>query len=179
MLYGNHKDCIIEGTTDFIYGNGIALFEDCTIINRKDSHITAHSQKLKDGKPVNKFGYVFKSCDIKVHPDEEVSKASLGRPWGNAARVVYLNCHIGAHIRKEGWSEWRGRENHKTAYYAEYKNNGPGCKPNDRLAWTHQLTDEEAAEYTKENVFKANTTTATQLEGDWNPVIEKDTDSID
>ncbi len=35
-----HKDCIVEGTTDFIYGNGIALFEDCTIVNRKDSHVT-------------------------------------------------------------------------------------------------------------------------------------------
>jgi len=167
-----HKDCIIEGTTDFIYGNGIALFEGCTIINRKDSHITAHSQKLNDGKPVNKFGYVFNRCDIKVHPDEAVSNASLGRPWGNAARVVYLNCHIGAHVRHEGWSEWRGRNNHQTAYYAEYKNSGPGSKPNDRLPWTHQLTDEQAAIYTKENIFKANTTTAVKLDGDWNPVVE-------
>ncbi|MBC8472198.1 MAG: pectin esterase [Planctomycetes bacterium] len=100
-----HKDCIIEGTTDFIYGDGIALFEDCTINNRKDSHITAHSQKLKNGQPANKFGYVFKDCEIKLYPGEKVSKASLGRPWGNAARVVYLNCMIGAHIRKEGWSQ--------------------------------------------------------------------------
>ena len=167
-----HKECIIEGTTDFIYGDGIALFEGCTIINRKDSHITAHSQKLKNGKPVNKYGYVFKNCDIKVHTEEKVSNASLGRPWGNAARVVYLNCRLGAHIRNEGWSEWRGRENHTTASYAEYKNIGPGSKSNDRLPWTHQLTDEQAAEYTKENIFKANTTTATQLDGDWNPVIE-------
>lgn len=46
-----HKECTIEGTTDFIYGNGIALFEDCLINNRKNSHITAHNQKLKEGKP--------------------------------------------------------------------------------------------------------------------------------
>jgi pectinesterase len=167
-----HKDCIIEGTTDFIYGNGIALFEDCTIINRKDSHITAHCQKLKDGKHVNKFGYVFINCDIKAHPDEEVSNASLGRPWGNAARVVYLNCHIGAHIRKEGWSEWRGRNNHQTAFYAEYENTGPGYQPQSRLDWTHQLTDEQASTYTKENIFKANTTTAVKLDGDWNPTVD-------
>lgn len=77
-----HKDCIIEGTTDFIYGDGIALFEDCTINNRKDSHITAHSQKLKNGHPANRFGYVFKNCEIKLYPGETVSKASLGRPWG-------------------------------------------------------------------------------------------------
>ena len=169
-----HKDCIIEGTTDFIYGDGIALFEDCTINNRKDSHITAHSQKLIDGKPANKFGYVFRNCEINLYPGEKVSKASLGRPWKNAARVVYLHCNIGAHIRSEGWSVWNQNDNHKTAYYAEYKNSGPGSNPNDRLSWTHQLTDEEAALYTVENIFKANTTSATNLEGDWIPVIEEE-----
>ena len=168
-----HKGCVIIGTTDFIYGNGIALFENCTIYNRKDSHVTAHCQKLKDGKPQNKFGYVFKHCRIKAYPGETVTKASLGRPWGNGARVVYLYCEIGSHIRDEGWSIWRGRENHKTAYYAEYKNSGPGHKPESRLDWTHQLTDEEAAAYTKENIFKANTTTAVTLEGDWNPNVDE------
>jgi pectinesterase len=169
-----HKDCIIEGTTDFIYGDGIALFEDCTINNRKDSHITAHSQKLSEGKPVNKFGYVFRNCDIRLYPGEKVTRASLGRPWKNAARVVYLNCNIGAHIRPEGWSVWNRNDNHRTAYYAEYKNSGPGATPADRLPWTHQLTDDEAAMYTKENIFNANTTNAVSLEGDWNPVIEEE-----
>jgi hypothetical protein len=56
------------------------LFEDCTIISRKDSHITAHSQKLDNGKPANKFGYVFKNCDIRPYPGETVTRASLGRP---------------------------------------------------------------------------------------------------
>lgn len=167
-----HKECVIEGTTDFIYGDGIALFEDCTINNRKDSHITAHNQRLKDGKSANKFGYVFKNCVIQVYPGETVANATLGRPWGNGARVVYLNCNLGAHIGKAGWSEWRGRENHKTAYFAEYKNSGPGSSIAARLPWTHQLTAAEAAEYTKENIFKANTTTATQLQGDWSPVID-------
>jgi|GEM_PF-837058 len=166
-----HKACIIEGTTDFIYGNGIALFEDCVINNRKDSHITAHNQKLKDGQSLNKFGYVFKNCQIKLYQGEKVTKASLGRPWGNGARVAYLHCSIGSHIRKEGWSIWNRRTNHETAYYAEYKNTGSGSDPASRLDWTHQLTDEEAAEYTKENIFKANTTTATDLKMDWNPVL--------
>ena len=41
-----------------------------------------------------------------------------------------------------------------------------------RLSWTHQLTDAEAAQYTKENIFKANTTKAAALIGDWNPAVE-------
>lgn len=167
-----HKNCVIEGTTDFIYGDGIALFEDCTIVCRKSSTITAHSQKLQGGKHANKFGYVFQNCKIQKHPDEKVTNAALGRPWGNAARVVFLNCELGAHIRAEGWSEWRGRSNHPTSFYAEYKNRGPGFQPDMRLPWTHQLTDTKAAQYTRENIFKANTTTAVKLVGDWNPDLE-------
>ncbi len=166
-----HKECIIEGTTDFIYGDGIALFEDCTINNRKDSHITAHSQKLKDGKPASQFGYVFRNCEIKLYPGATATRATLGRPWRNAARVVYLNCYLGAHIRREGWSVWNENSNHETAYFAEYKNRGPGSDPTKRLPWTHQLTDEEAAIYTRENIFKADSTTAVDLKGDWNPEI--------
>jgi pectinesterase len=167
-----HKDCVIEGTTDFIYGDGIALFEDCTIINRKDSHITAHSQKLRGGEHVSKFGYVFLNCTIVKHAEEQVTHASLGRPWGNAARVVYLNCDLGEHIRAEGWSEWAGRENHQTAFFAEYNNRGPGYQPNQRLPWTYQLTDAQASEYTKQNIFRANTTSAVHFASDWNPDIK-------
>ncbi|QDT03683.1 Pectinesterase A precursor [Rubripirellula lacrimiformis] len=167
-----HKDCRIEGTTDFIYGDGIAMFEACTIVCRKNSTITAHSQKLKNGKHVNQFGYVFQNCKIEKHADEDVTRAALGRPWGNAARVVFLNCDLGSHIRAEGWSPWKGRPNHQTAYYAEYKNHGPGSQSDNRLPWTHQLTDEEAAEYTKENIFKARNTTAVNFDGDWIPKIE-------
>jgi pectinesterase len=151
-----HKDCIIEGTTDFIYGDGIALFENCTINNRKDSHVTA-------AKPGSKrdYGYVFRNCEIRRHPSETVTNASLGRPWGDNANVVYLECYIGEHIRPDGWMVWNGRETHKTAYYAEYKSFGPGAQPEKRLSWTHQLTDTEAAKYTKEKVLAG-----------WNPVIE-------
>lgn len=168
-----HKECVVIGTTDFIYGDGIALFEDCTIYNRRDSHITAHSQGLKDGKPANKFGYVFKNCKIERYPEENVTKASLGRPWRNGARVVYLNCELGFHIKDEGWSEWNRNTNHLTAYYAEYKNRGPGYKPASRPAWSRQLTDEEASAYSKQIIFKADTTTAVELKGDWNPAVEK------
>lgn len=166
-----HQECIIEGTTDFIYGDGIALFENCTINNRKDSHITAHNQTLVDGHPVNRFGFVFKNCTINVYPGEDVTNGSLGRPWGNGARVVYLHCTIGPQIRREGWSVWQGRNNHQTAFFAEYESRGPGAKPLERLPWTHQLTAAEAAVYTPANIFRADSTTAVQLVGDWNPSV--------
>lgn len=169
------KDCIIDGTTDFIYGAGIALFENCTIRNRKDSHITASNQALNK----NKYGFVFKNCDIILYPGEEVTKASLGRPWGAGARVVYLNCTIGAHIKPEGFAPWSTKPDHKyynnikTAYFAVYKCSGDGFNASSLLSTVHQLSDLEAAEYTKEKIFAANSTTAVSFVRDWNPEIEQ------
>lgn len=170
------KDCIIDGTTDFIYGAGIALFENCIIRNRKNSHITASSQKV--GK--NKFGFVFKNCIIVKYPGETVSNASLGRPWGNGANVVYLNCKIGSHVRSEGFAPWSTNPNHKyfhninTAFYGVYNCSGDGYKPAGLLPVVRILSNSQAAQYTKENIFSANSTTAVNLMGDWNPIIETD-----
>lgn len=168
------KECIIDGTTDFIYGSGIALFENCTIRNRKDSHITASSQRI--GK--NKFGFVFKNCTIIKYPGENVSRASLGRPWGNGANVVYINCDIGRHIKPEGFAPWSTNPNHKyfnninTAFFGLYNCKGDGYQPDSVLSVVKILSAEKAMQYTKENIFAANSTTAVNLLGDWNPIIE-------
>ncbi len=134
------RDCYIEGTTDFIFGSAIAWFENCTIYSKKNSHVTAASTPAG-----NQFGYVFNQC--RLEGDTSLHQVSLGRPWGPFAKVVYLTCYIGAHIRPEGWSPWNNNDHHKTSFYAEYKNTGPGAFAGKRLAWTRQLTDEEAGQY--------------------------------
>lgn len=170
------KDCIIDGTTDFIFGAGIALFENCFISSRKDSYITASNQEI--GK--NKYGFVFKDCVFMHYPEDKITSVSMGRPWGPAANVVVLHSYEGLQITADGWSIWskdpsnKAYENWKTTFYAEYDCFGPGYQPKSRLPWTHQLTKAEASIYTKEKIFAANTTTAVTLEGDWNPIIEKD-----
>jgi pectinesterase len=170
------KDCIIDGTTDFIFGAGIALFENCFIQCRKDSYITAGNHEA--GK--SKFGFVFKDCVIMKYPKAAVSKISLGRPWGAGANTVFINSYLESIIIPEGWSIWskdpehKGYDNWKNSFYAEYNSYGPGSKSDNRIAWSKQLNKTKAEEYTKEKIFAANTTTASNLEGDWNPVIEKD-----
>ena len=136
------KDCYIEGTTDFIFGTSIAYFEGCEIRSKKDSYVTAAS--TLEGQ---KYGYVFRNCRLTA--DEGVSKCYLGRPWGAYAKTVFLNCDLGAHIVAEGWHDWEKEGKPKTrknSYYAEYKNYGPGAA-GKRAAWTHRLSDKEAAEY--------------------------------
>ena len=84
-------------------------------------------------------------------------KAVLGRPWRPYAKTVYLRCELGSQIIPEGWNPWKGDnmflDKDKTAYYAEYKSTGAGANPKARVAWSHQLTDKEAKEYTLENIF--------------------------
>jgi len=139
-------DCYIEGTTDFIFGAATSLFDRCTLHNKTNSYITAAS--TSKGKP---FGFVFRNC--KLTAAEGVTKAYLGRPWRDYAKVVYLNCQIGAHIVPVGWANWDKTGRDKTAYYAEYNNTGTGAAIGQRAAWSHQLTKEEATAYSTEKIL--------------------------
>jgi pectinesterase len=139
-------DCYIEGTTDFIFGASTALFDSCTIYSLSDSYITAAS--TSKGKP---YGYVFRNC--KIIAKDGVRRVFLGRPWRDYANVVYLNCELGKHISPEGWVNWDKTPRDKTAYYAEFENTGAGANPEKRVAWSHQLSREEATKYTLDKIL--------------------------
>ncbi|MBN2813969.1 MAG: pectin esterase [Bacteroidales bacterium] len=141
-----YKNCYIAGTTDFIFGAATALFDSCTIHSKSNSYITAAST-IK-GKL---YGYVFTNCLLEADPG--VDSVYLGRPWRDYARVVFLNCEMGAHIVPEGWANWDKTARHKTAYYAEYRNTGSGSHIGRRVTWSHQLTAGEAAIYSREKVL--------------------------
>jgi pectinesterase len=140
------RDCYIEGTTDFIFGEATALFEHCALHCKINSFISAAS--TPEGKP---FGFVFTAC--KVTASEGVDKVFLGRPWRSYAKVAYLNCDLGSCIRPEGWDNWSKSENEKTAFFAEYSNTGPGATTSGRVSWSVKLSEEAAAGYTKEHIF--------------------------
>ncbi|HLR37576.1 MAG TPA: pectinesterase family protein, partial [Chitinophagaceae bacterium] len=159
-LTGEHardyfKNCYIEGTTDFIFGQATALFEKCKIKIKSNSYITAASTSRN-----SEFGFVFKDC--KIIASSNVNQVYLGRPWRKYAKTVYLNCEMGNFIRPEGWDNWGNSENEKTVYYAEYHSKGAGANPSKRAKWTHQLTNQQAEKYTKGNIFKGMTKS-------WNP----------
>ena len=143
------KDCHIEGTTDFIFGPSTAWFENCTILSRTDSYITAASTPQDV-----EYGYVFNRC--KIVAAEGVSKVYLGRPWRPYAHTLFMNCQLGKHILPVGWHNWSNTQNEKTARYCEYDNHGEGAATKERAAWTRQLTKKEAAKVTLENVFRQN-----------------------
>ena len=142
------KDCYIEGTTDFIFGAATAVFKNCHIHSRKNSHVTAASTNS-----IIPFGFVFFDCRLTA--DSNINKVSLCRPWSPTASVTYINCWMDKHIVPEGWNNWKNPANEATARYAEYKSSGPGANPATRVPWSKQLTDEEVKKYSLENILGA------------------------
>ena len=143
QLYVN---CIIKGTTDFIFGSATAVFKSCTIVSKSNSFITAASTTR--GK---KFGLVFLDCSLKA--DEGVNKVFLGRPWRTYAQTAFIGCNMGPHIVPEGWQDWGNQEAHSNSFYAEYNNTGAGANTSDRVIWSHDLTQMEAKKYTISNIL--------------------------
>ena len=147
-----YKNCYIEGDVDFIFGGATAFFEECEIksLNRKEEingYVTAAS--TPEGQ---KYGYVFDRC--RFTSDCAPETVYLGRPWRSFAKTVILRSELGAHIKKEGWHDWNKEDARQQVFYAEFENFGPGASTDDRVAWSHQLTKEEAKQYTKELVLQ-------------------------
>ncbi|MGA9572396.1 MAG: pectinesterase family protein [Lysobacterales bacterium] len=145
------RDCYIEGSVDFIFGEGTALFENCEIKSLDNGYVTAAStpQGIE-------FGFVFNHCVLSA--DKGVDKVYLGRPWRQFAKTVFMNSKLGAHILPAGWHNWDRAANETTVYYAEYANSGIGAHTGDRVPWSHPLSGDEARKYTIENIFRG-----------WNP----------
>ena len=141
-----YENCYIEGTTDFIFGSSTAVFKNCTIHSKKNSHVTAASTPREIP-----FGFVFIDC--KLTADSNINKVSLGRPWQPNASVTYINCFMDKHIIAEGWNNWKNPTNEITARYAEYKSYGVGANNATRVKWAKQLSDEEVKIFSIKNIL--------------------------
>jgi len=140
------SNCYIEGTTDFIFGAATAVFKNCLIHSKKNSHVTAASTN-----GIIPFGFVFFNCRLTA--DSNINKVSLGRPWSPTASVAYINCWMDKHIIPGGWDNWKNPANEVTARFAEYHSAGPGANPTSRVAWSRQLDDEEVKKYTVKGIL--------------------------
>lgn len=146
-----YLDCEITGTTDFIFGEATAVFENCVIKSLANSYITAAATA-----PCQPFGFVFLHCRLVA--DTAVRQVYLGRPWRGYAKTVFLDCDLGSHILPAGWDPWKGdamfKDKEKTAYYAEYGSTGPGAATlKDRVGWSKQLNAADSRKYTVKAVL--------------------------
>ncbi|KAA3456057.1 pectinesterase 31-like [Gossypium australe] len=145
-LYLHHgrqylKDCYIEGSVDFIFGNSTALLEHCHIHCKSAGFITAQSRKTSQ----ESTGYVFLRCVITGNGGSSYSY--LGRPWGPFGRVVFAYTYMDQCIKHVGWHNWGKAENERSACFYEYRCFGPGCCQSKRVTWSRELLEEEAEEF--------------------------------
>ncbi|GLT56527.1 hypothetical protein SLA2020_295620 [Shorea laevis] len=143
LHYGKQylKDCYIEGSVDFIFGNSTALLEHCHINCKSEGFITAQGRKSSH-EPT---GYVFLRCVITGNGG--ASYMLLGRPWGPFGRVVFAYTYMDKCIKPEGWHNWGKAEYERSACFYEYRCFGPGCCPSKRVTWARELMDEEAEQF--------------------------------
>ncbi|MEA9885234.1 pectinesterase family protein [Xanthomonas campestris pv. raphani] len=139
-------DCYVEGTVDFVFGAGTALFENVQLHSLGDGYLTAASTPQESAR-----GFVFRNARITAASG--VSRVFLGRPWRPYASVSFITSQLGAHIVPEGWNNWGNAANEATARYSEYQNTGAGANPSRRVKWSRQLTAAQAAALDRSTVL--------------------------
>jgi pectinesterase len=157
-----YVDSYIEGGVDFIFGNAAAVFDRTEIHANGPGYLTAQSRTSAD----QNTGYVIINSKVTsgIEPSAARDTISLGRPWRPFSRVIYIKTDLPANVIPQGWNLWGRTGEAPEAYYAEYKSTGPGANLAARVAWSHQLTAQQAAQYAP-RVFLAG-------KDHWDPVAE-------
>ena len=152
-----YVDSYIEGGVDFIFGNATAVFDRTEIHSNGPGYLTAQSRT----SPAQTTGYVILDSRVTSHFEADSNamgagkqseesaggEVFLGRPWRSYSRVVYIETELDASVHPQGWSAWKGVPGEPQAYYAEYRDKGPGAAAKMRVPWSHQLTEQEASQY--------------------------------
>lgn len=135
-----YRDCHVYGTIDFIFGDAVAVFQNCDIFLRRPmSHqanmITAQG---RDSSGEN-TGISIQGSRVRPAPEfvpvRSAFKSYLGRPWKKYSRTIFWKTYLDGLIHPKGWTEWSGSFALSTLYYAEYMNTGVGATTRGRVRW--------------------------------------------
>lgn len=163
-----HKNCKITGSVDFIFGNGIAVFDSCSIVvNRNGGCVTAAST----GSNL-KYGIVFRHCtlasDSLGFDGSPVATFYLGRPWQNNPRTVFLQCYEPATLNADGWTTMSV----SPTLYAEYDCSGPGVSATRANGGTIMTKAEAIPYYYLSAIFDSTSKTDSPFADTWIPAAD-------
>ena len=153
-----YKNCLIEGQTDYIFGDCAAVFDSCELRWKGYSsgslggYITAERDENNDDT-----GYLFSNCKVTANPDLTVSTGYLGRPWRQSAKVMFINTTLanGNMITPEGWTSMSGVQPETVDGFKEYGTklaNGQSVDLSRRKG--HTLSANDANNIKLENYMK-------------------------
>lgn len=112
------SDCLIEGTVDFIFGCGEAIFENCEIRSLCDARNTGYIAAPAHA-PEQTTGFLFQNCRLTAEPGLTPGTICLARPWRDYGLCEFRNCEIGPHISPLGFDKWNDTNRDKTARFYE------------------------------------------------------------
>ncbi|KAJ8770093.1 hypothetical protein K2173_010138 [Erythroxylum novogranatense] len=151
-----YRDCDIYGTIDFIFGDAVAMVQNCNIYVRRpmsNQFTTVTAQARTD--PNENTGIVVHNSVVTaasdLRPVQGSIKTYLGRPWQKYSRTVFMKSTLDSLVDPSGWLPWSGNFALSTLYYAEYMNTGGGSGTSGRVKWPgyHVLTSPtEAGKFT-------------------------------
>jgi pectin methylesterase-like acyl-CoA thioesterase len=91
--------CRVNGTTDFNYGQGAAVYDECVLVGERagnfyngQSFLTATTGNVTGSTPENpavRSAYLVRNSQLPASP--RIGRTYLGRPWGDGATVIYDN----------------------------------------------------------------------------------------
>jgi pectin methylesterase-like acyl-CoA thioesterase len=182
------KDCYIDGNVDFIFGNAIAIFDNCTIyaktrvVNAATSYITAANTPATQA-----YGYLFRQA--KIPSNNGTTLYYLGRPWQNSTgfseaagtlahnKVVFSRTKIGVNeIQPAGWVVWDAGTDPTKITNAEFRTtyfDGHLVNTSQRVSWSKQLAPADTLDYSIAKLFGTGTgmasATGAPVAAAWDP----------
>ncbi|CAI5515264.1 unnamed protein product [Closterium sp. Naga37s-1] len=132
------KNVGVLGSIDFVFGVASAVFEDCTFVMRRP--LPGYQGCVSaQGRDKKKDPSAFVFLRGRVIGESVGAYGSLGRPWWEYSRSIFISVYLGPVIGPGGWLEWDYGGGKKTTwggnpYLAEYGSYGPGSK-GPRVAW--------------------------------------------
>ncbi|XP_031499166.1 putative pectinesterase 63 [Nymphaea colorata] len=139
---GRHyfKNCLIQGSVDFIFGNGRSLYEGCVLKSVADNvGVTAMVAQGRNSSN-DAGGFSFVGCNVTGS-----GSAHLGRAWRGYSKVVFSYSYFSSVVNTRGWDQ-NGFPS-QNLVFGEYKCMGPGANRAGRVKYARSLTDQQAAPF--------------------------------
>ena len=117
------KYCVIEGQTDYIFGESNAVFDNCELRWKGYSSSNSYPGYITAARAGNQYytGYLFRNCKVTKNSKLTVKAGYLGRPWASSAKVMFINTILkdSSSIVPEGWYEMSGVKPENVAGFKE------------------------------------------------------------
>jgi len=162
------RKCVIEGQTDYIFGEANVVFDFCELRWKGYSGTTypGYITAARQGSTSSYTGYLFNKCRVYGSSQNlAVTAGYFGRPWGVTAKVMFINTTLQDKnmILPAGWYSMSGVNPENVAGFKEY---GTKLKDGSSVSLSsrkgHTISANDAGSINKKNYM--NNWTPTYLD---------------